>query len=166
MKVNIAAFDFKLLRSMLTYSIPLLVSGLAGQFNESLDRILLRRFAPENLDPLRELGIYGANYRIAVLMTLFVQMFRYAAEPFFFNRIKDKDSKEVYANVLKYFTIFMMAIFLIVTLYLDFFKYFIPENYFEGLQIVPVVLFANLLVGMLFNVNMWYKLTDKHFTVL
>jgi len=160
-KIRIFGYDFRMLGNMLAYSIPLLVSGLAGQFNESLDRILIRRFTAGDLNPLHELGIYGANYRIAVLMTLFVQMFRYAAEPFFFNKMKDSDAKVIYANVLKYFTIFLMSVFLLVTLYLDIFKYFIPPQYYEGLKIVPIVLFANVLVGMLFNVNMWYKLTGQ-----
>lgn len=150
-----------LLGNMLRYSLPLLAAGLAGMVNETLDRILLRRFVAPPLQPLYELGIFGANYRIAVLMTLFVQMFRYAAEPFFFNKMKSKDAKIIYADVLKYFTIFMMIIFLVVTLYLDVFKYFIDEKYHEGLKIVPIVLFANILVGLLFNVNMWYKLTGK-----
>lgn len=153
--------NFHLLKNLLRYSLPLLISGLAGMLNETLDRILLRRFVSPPLDPLYELGIFGANYRIAVLMTLFVQMFRYAAEPFFFNQMKAKDAKVIYADVLKYFTIFMMIIFLVVTLYLDVFKHFIPERYYEGLKIVPIVLFANILVGLLFNVNMWYKLTGR-----
>ncbi len=151
--------DFSLLKSLLAYSIPLLISGMAGIFNETIDRILLRRFLPDNVNALYELGIYGANYRIAVLMTIFVQMFRYAAEPFFFNMYKAKDSGMVYGNVLKYFTIFLMIIFLGVALGIDFFKYFIDADYYEGLGIVPVVLMANVFVGMLFNVNMWYKLT-------
>lgn len=151
--------DFVLLKKLLIYSLPLLVAGLAGTFNETLDRILLRSFTADGLNPLYEVGIYGANYRIAVLMTLFVQMFRYAAEPFFFNMTKSTDSKVVYANVLKYFTIFLMIIFLVVALCIDFFKLFIDSKHYEGLSIVPVVLMANVLVGMLFNVNMWYKIT-------
>lgn len=153
--------NWKLLKRILLYSIPLLVSGLAGIFNETIDRILLRFFTPDHLSPLHEIGIYGANYRIAVLMTIFVQMFRYAAEPFFFNLSKNSDSKEVYANVLKYFTIFMMIIFLGVSLGIDFFKLFIDSKHHEGLSIVPVVLLANVFVGMLFNVNMWYKITGQ-----
>jgi O-antigen/teichoic acid export membrane protein len=151
--------SFRLLGNILAYSIPLLISGMAGIFNETIDRILLRRFLKEGLNPLHELGIYGANYRIAVLMTIFVQMFRYAAEPFFFNMYKSKDAIQIYANILKYFTIFLMIIFLGVALCIDFFKYFIDSSYYEGLGIVPVVLMANVMVGMLFNVNMWYKLT-------
>src|SRR5512133_884675 len=94
-------------------------------------------------------------------MTIFVQMFRYAAEPFFFNLFGKADSHKVYANILKYFTIFLMIIFLGVGLGIDFFKLFIDNSYHEGLRIVPVVLFANVLVGLLFNVNMWYKLSGQ-----
>ncbi len=148
-----------LLRKILIYSLPLLVSGLAGIFNESIDRILLRQLNPDKGRALYELGIYGANYRIAVLMTIFVQMFRYAAEPFFFNLTGQKESREVYANILKYFTIFLTIIFIGVALCIDFFKLFIDRSYYEGLKIVPVVLVANVFVGMLFNVNMWYKLS-------
>lgn len=152
-------FDFILYKSLLMYSLPLLIAGLAGIFNETIDRILLRAFTASNLNSLYELGIYGANYRIAVLMTIFIQMFRYAAEPFFFNLHKKEDAKMIYANVLKYFTIFLMIIFLFVALGIDVFKYFIDKDYFEGLSIVPIVLMANVMLGLLFNVNMWYKLT-------
>jgi O-antigen/teichoic acid export membrane protein len=157
-KINV---PISLLKSILVYSIPLLISGLAGIFNETIDRILLRQFSADNLDPLYEIGIYGANYRIAVLMTIFVQMFRYAAEPFFFNMSKSRDSNAIYANVLKYFTIFLMIIFLGVALCIDFFKLFIDKSFHEGLRIVPIVLLANVFVGMLFNVNMWYKLSGR-----
>jgi len=151
--------DRNLLLKILGYSLPLLISGLAGIFNETIDRILLRKFSGDGVNALYELGIYGANYRIAVLMTIFVQMFRYAAEPFFFNWYGKSDSKNVYANILKYFTIFLIIIFLCVSLCIDFFKYFIDSDYYEGLSIVPVVLMANVLVGLLFNLNMWYKLS-------
>jgi O-antigen/teichoic acid export membrane protein len=155
--------DWMLLKHLLYYALPLLISGMAGIFNETIDRILLRKLLPENYNSLYELGIYGANYRIAVLMTILVQMFRYAAEPFFFNLYQSRDAKIVYANVLKYFTIFLMMVFLTVALGIDVFKYFIDSKYYEGLSIVPLVLMANVIVGMLFNVNMWYKLTGHTF---
>jgi O-antigen/teichoic acid export membrane protein len=155
------SFNSVLLKDILRYSLPLLISGLAGIFNETIDRILLRRLLPEGSNALYELGIYGANYRIAVLMTIFVQMFRYAAEPFFFNLYGKHNSTRVYANILKYFTIFLMIIFLMVGLGIDFFKLFIDKDYYEGLGIVPVVLLANVMVGLLFNVNMWYKLSGN-----
>jgi O-antigen/teichoic acid export membrane protein len=110
---------------------------------------------------LFEIGIYGANYRIALLMTLFIQMFRYAAEPFFFIHYTKKDAKEIYANVLKYFVIFCLIIFLFVMVYLDWIKYFIDRKFYSGLHIVVIVLAANMILGILFNVNMWYKLTGK-----
>jgi O-antigen/teichoic acid export membrane protein len=150
-----------ILMPMLAYSVPLLLSGLAGIFNETIDRIIMRGLLPQGRDPLYELGIYGANYRIAVLMTIVIQMFRYAAEPFFFNVYKELDAKVIYANVLKYFTIILMAVFLLVSVGIDFFKYFIDREYHEGLGIVPIVLLANVMIGLLFNVNMWYKLTGK-----
>lgn len=154
-------FNNVLFRQILMYSLPLLISGLAGIFNETIDRILLRKLLPDNVNALYELGIYGANYRIAVLMTIFVQMFRYAAEPFFFNLQGKTDARVVYANILKYFTIFLMLVFLGVGLGIDFFKLFIDKDYYEGLAIVPVVLMANVLIGLLFNVNMWYKLSGN-----
>jgi len=153
--------DLALLKPLLKYSIPLLIVGLAGQFNETIERILLRFFLPEGTNVLFEIGIYGANYRIALLMTLFIQMFRYAAEPFFFINFSRKDSGEIYANVLKYFIIFCMIIFLFVVFYLDLIKYFIDRKYYSGLHIVTIVLMANVILGILFNVNMWYKLTGK-----
>jgi O-antigen/teichoic acid export membrane protein len=155
--------DKKLLRELLQYSLPLLVVGLAGMLNETIERILLRFFLPENYNVLFEIGIYGANYRIALLMTIFIQMFRYAAEPFFFLNYSKEEAKEIYANVLKYFIIFCLMIFLFVMVYLDWIKYFIDSKFYSGLHIVIIVLVANMMLGILFNVNMWYKLTGKTF---
>jgi len=155
------AFDSKLLKKMLIYSIPLLLAGLAGMVNETLDRILLKYFLPSGSDIMREIGIYGANYKIAILMTLFIQMFRYAAEPFFFAQAKETNSKTIYAQVMKYFTIFALFIFLFVMLFLDLIKYFIGNSYHEGLAIVPIILMANLFLGVIYNLSIWYKLTNK-----
>ena len=153
--------NFALLKEVLKYSLPLLVVGLAGMLNDTIERILLRFFLPEQYNVLYEIGIYGANFRIALLMTLFIQMFRYAAEPFFFLHYDKKNAKEIYANVLKYFIIFCLIIFLFVTVYLDLIKYFIDKKFYSGLHIVTIVLAANMILGILFNVNMWYKLTGK-----
>jgi O-antigen/teichoic acid export membrane protein len=153
--------DKKLLLSILKYSLPLLIVGLAGMINESIERILLRFFLPDNYNKLYEIGIYGANYRIALLMTIFIQMFRYAAEPFFFINYKKENAKQIYADVFKYFLIFCLIIFLFVTMYLDILKYFISKKFHSGLRIVNIVLVANMILGLLFNVNMWYKLTGK-----
>jgi len=153
-------FDSALLRSMLTYSLPLLVVGLAGMVNEVSDKIFLKYLWPDRATALDQVGIYGACFRLAVLMTLFTQMFRYAAEPFFFAQAKEKNSKTVYADVMKYFIIFGLIIFLVVMLYIDIFKYFIGSGFHEGLFIVPIVLFANLFLGIFYNLSVWYKLTN------
>ena len=129
--------------------------------NETLDRILLKVLLPATSDVMQQIGIYGANYKIAILMTLFIQMFRYAAEPFFFSQAKEKNAKETYAKVMKYFVIFGLLIFLFVMLYIDVIKYFIGADYREGLKIVPIILLANLFLGIIYNLSVWYKLTNK-----
>ena len=161
------AFDMHVLRKMLSYGLPLLLVGLFGMINEVSDKLLFKFLisVPANTaDPdyyvLAQLGIYGANYRLAVLMTLFIQMFRYAAEPFFFAHAREEDARKLYASVLKYFIIFCLLIFLGVTLYLDVVKYFIGSDFRSGLHIVPIVLMANLLLGVFYNLSVWYKLTD------
>ena len=146
---------------VLLYSLPLLIAQLSGIFNETLDRILLRHFLPENIDKLYEIGIYGANYRIAMIMTIFIQMFRYAADPFYFKNYKQKESKILYADVFKYFAIFCIFIFLMIMLYIDFFKFFIDSKFHSGLYIVPIILVSSFLTGILFNLNVWYRLTGK-----
>ena len=159
--------DFKLLKQMLKYAFPLLIVGVAGMINEVWDKILFKYLViapPGTVDTdsyiMGQLGIYGANYKLAVLMTLFVQMFRFAAEPFFFNQSKEGNAKQIYADVMKYFIIFALLIFLGVTLYIDIFKYFIGPKLWEGLYIVPIILMANLLMGIFFNLSIWYKLQD------
>lgn len=154
-------FNKKLWTEMIIYSLPLLVAGLAGTVNETLDRILLKHLISIENRPLEQLGIYGANYKIAVLMQLFIQMFRFAAEPFYFSKVKEKRLSELFADVMKYFVIACMLIFLIVTLYLDVFKYFIGKEFHTGLHIVPIILYAIFLLGVFFNLSIWYKLTNK-----
>jgi O-antigen/teichoic acid export membrane protein len=161
-------FSSELLKKMLIYGSPLLIVGLAGMVNEVIDRILLKYLiaVPSNITDsenyiLGQIGIYGANYKLSILMTLFVQAFRYAAEPFFFSHQKEQNAKQTYADVLKYFVIFGLLIFLGIMLYLDIVKYFINSRYHEGLQIVPILLLANLFLGIIYNLSLWYKLTDK-----
>ncbi|MFO7658471.1 MAG: polysaccharide biosynthesis C-terminal domain-containing protein [Bacteroidales bacterium] len=154
-------FNRVLISQILLYSLPLLIAQFSGTINETIDRILLRLFLPEGTDTLYELGIYGANYRIAVLMTLFIQMFRYAADPFYFSNYKKENSKLLYANVFKYFVVFCLIIFLLITLYIDFFKFFIDEKFHSGLHIVPIIVLSSFLTGVLFNLNVWYRLTGK-----
>jgi len=135
--------------------------------NEVSDKIIFKYLLriPEGVENadiyvLGQLGIYGANYKLAVLMTLFIQMFRYAAEPFFFKQSGEHNAKEVYADVMKYFVIFGMLIFLVVSLYIDVFKYLIGPDYWAGLHIVPIVLLANLFLGIFYNLSVWYKVND------
>ncbi|MFN8206804.1 MAG: oligosaccharide flippase family protein [Bacteroidales bacterium] len=150
--------NFSVLKPVFLYSFPVLIAGLGGSVNEALDRILLRHLLPASSSPLEQVGIYGANYKIAVLMTLFVQMFRYASEPFFFGNMKDKDAKSLYGKVMNYFVIVCLFIFVGIILFMDLVKYFIGVEFRVGLGIVPIVLFANMLVGVYFNLSVWYKL--------
>ena len=159
-----SAFDRSLLKEVIRYSYPLLIAGLAGTVNEALDRILLKHLISPDQNPMEQLGIYGANYKLAVLMTLFVQMFRYAAEPFFFSKSEEKNARKLYADVMTFFVVAGLFIFLLVTLYLDYLILFIGSGFREGVHIVPVVLAANLVMGIFFNLSIWYKLTNKtHF---
>jgi O-antigen/teichoic acid export membrane protein len=140
----------------------MVVIGFAGIINEMLDRALLKYLLPYDTQTnLKMLGIYGACYKLSILMSLFIQAFRYAAEPFFFAYADKNDATRVYAQVLKFFVIFCVFIFLLVTLYLDFFKYFIGKEFRAGLQVVPVLLMANLCLGIYVNLSIWYKLTDR-----
>ncbi|MDR2848602.1 MAG: lipopolysaccharide biosynthesis protein, partial [Bacteroidales bacterium] len=147
-------FNFGLWKRIIAYSLPLMAAGLAGNINEAIDRVLLKYRLPESSLPMEQLGIYGANIKIAILMTLFIQMFRYAAEPFFFNNEKEKGSRQTIAEVMKYFVIFCLIIFLGVTCYIDVIKYFLrSQEYWVGLDIVPVMLLANMCLGVYFNLS-------------
>jgi O-antigen/teichoic acid export membrane protein len=156
-----SAVNLSLFRKVLGYSYPLLIAGLAGTVNEALDRILIKHLIPADQLPMEQLGIYGANFKLAVLMTLFVQMFKYAAEPFFFSRSADKHARVLYADVMIFFVGAGLIIFLLVNLYMDYFILFIGADFREGANIVPVILMANLVMGMFFNLSIWYKLTNK-----
>lgn len=154
--------DKVLLKKMLAYSLPMVIIGFAGIINEMLDRVILKFLLPyDDVTNTEMLGVYGACYKLSILMTLFIQAFRYAAEPFFFARAKEKNSTRVYADVMKYFVIVCVAIFLLVTLYIDVFKYFIGPKFRVGLPVVPVLLLANLFLGVYVNLSIWYKLTDR-----
>jgi O-antigen/teichoic acid export membrane protein len=155
-------FDRDLFVRMVRYSLPMVVIGFAGIINEMLDRALLKYLLPHDAQTnMKMLGIYSACYKLSILMSLFIQAFRYAAEPFFFAYADKSDARSVYADVLKYFVIFCMFIFLLVTLYIDFFKYFIGEEFRSGLHVVPILLMANLFLGIYVNLSIWYKLTDR-----
>lgn len=154
-------FDKKLLKQMLSYGFPILIVGLTGMVNQNIDKVLIPFLVPENQDPMFQLGIYGANYKLAVLMNMFIQAFRYAFEPFFFAREGSKDDPKIYAVVMKYFVIFGLIIFIGMVLFIDVLKGIVDPQYHEGLKVVPIVLMANLFYGMYFTLSLWYKLTDK-----
>lgn len=153
--------DKLLLRKLLAYGLPILIIGFAGMINEVSDKILLKYLLPDQDTAQAQIGIYGANYKLAILMTLFIQMFRYAAEPFFFAESDKKNAKETYSRVMTYFVIFTLIIFLGITLFMDLFKYFIGPAFWSGLMIVPIVLAAKLFLGVFYNLSVWYKLTNK-----
>jgi O-antigen/teichoic acid export membrane protein len=153
--------DGKLLRQMLAYSLPLMVAALPGVVNDFLDRILFRYF-DTNAEAWRSsLGLYQAAVKLAVIMNLFIQMFRYAAEPFFFRRAAEKDSRKLYASVQEYFTAFCGLVFLGVILYIDIIALILGPQFRSAVGVVPVMLLSYMILGMLFNVSMWYKLSGK-----
>jgi len=156
-------FNSSLWKKMMWYSLPLLVAGLAGITNETIDRALLKHLLPDGVDKMAEIGIYGAFYKVSIIMILFIQTFRFAAEPFFFSQEKKHNSRKIYADVLKYFSIFSAFIFLVVMLYLDFVKHFVGSSFQSerGIEIVPILLMANLFLGIYYNLSVWYKLTEK-----
>ncbi len=154
-------FDMALCRKMIAYGLPLLIVGLGGMVNETLDRAIMKYLLPAGKGTLSQVGIYGANYKLSILMSLFIQAFRFAAEPFFFSHAKTSDKKTIYAQVMDYFAIVCLGIFLLVTLYIDLFKYFIGEQFYEGLKVVPILLLANLCLGVYYNLSIWYKLSDQ-----
>lgn len=153
-------FDVSVLKEMLRYSLPLLVLGVAGIMNQTLDRILFP-YLYTGEDAQAQLGIYGACFKVAMVMMMFTQAFRYAYEPFVFAKHKDRQSVEAYADAMKYYIIFSYLILLGVIFYLDIFRYIVSSAYWEGLKIVPVVLWTYVFQGIYFNLSFWYKLTDE-----
>ena len=154
-------WDSGVVKRMLVYSLPLMVAALPGVANDFLDRILFRFFDTSSEAWRASLGVYQAAVKLAVIMNLFIQMFRYAAEPFFFQRTKDKGSKELYAVVMEYFTAFCGLVFLGVIGYIDIISYLLGKDFRVGIGVVPIMLLSYMLLGMLFNVSMWYKLSGK-----
>jgi len=155
------SFDFALWKKMGKYGFPLLIGGLAYVTNEMADRLLLERLLPKDT-ATAQVGIYSACYKIAIFMTLFVQAFRYGAEPFFFAQAQKKDAKEQYAIVMRYFIAFTAFIFLSITVFIDIIKHFIQDvAYHAGLDVVPILLLANLFLGMYYNLSVWYKVSGK-----
>ena len=152
-------FIWSIWKRMLLYSIPLLIAGLSGSISDTLDKVLLRRMiGPDN--GLQTVGVYGAAYKIAVLMALFIQMFRFAAEPFFFERAKHDDAKNTYALVMKYFVIIMLFIYLFINLYITGIQFIVGADFREAMVVVPIISMAYLLYGVYVNHSIWYKLND------
>ena len=155
-------FQLQLWKKMMLFALPLMIAGLAGITNETIDRILLAHLLPEEI-AASEVGVYGAYYKLSIIMTLFIQTFRFAAEPFFFAQEKEQNAKNVYADVMKYFTIITATIFLLVMIYFDLVQQFIGASFHDprGQIVVPVLLFANLFLGIYYNLAIWFKLTGK-----
>lgn len=160
--------SFSLLKQMLVYGLPVMIGGLAGMVNETFDRIALKKLltCPENTADcntyaMQQIGIYGACYKISIVMSLFIQAFKFAAEPFFFSKMKSQDAKQTYSSVMIVFTIFLLTIFLGVIAYMDLFQYFVSEEYRVGLNVVPILLLANFCLGIYYNLSIWYKVSDK-----
>ena len=157
-----------LVRSMLVYAAPLVIAGFAGIINETLDRILLKHILYDASDPSTlthaeaQVGIYSACYKLAMLVTIIIQAFRYAAEPFFFAQHKSENKNQIYVKVMNYFLAFLCLIFLGVSLNIDILKHFIQnEAYWVGLGVVPILLLANIFLGVYYNQSIWYKLSNK-----
>lgn len=152
--------DRQLLKNMLSYSWPLLILGIAGILNLNADKIIYTWLVPGQ-QGIEELGIYGASVKIAAIMAMLMQAFRYAYEPFVFGNSKEKDSKELYAKAMKYFIVMAMTAFLVVVFYMDIIRYIISPDYWEGLKVVPIVMAAEIFMGIYFNLSFWYKLNDE-----
>ena len=148
---------------MLVYSAPLLVLGVAGIMNQTIDKIIYPSLVSDPAEAMEGLGIYGANYKIGIVMVMFIQAFRFAYEPFIFSQAKERgeSSYRAYSDAMKYFIVFALALFLGVMFYLDILKYFISPKYFSGLKVVPIIMLAELFFGIFFNLSLWYKLTDR-----
>ena len=153
-------FSKALLRRMFSYSWPILVLGIAGILNQTADKILFP-YIYKGSDAHSQLGIYGAASKIAMIMAMITQAFRYAYEPFVFGKSKDKDNRETYAKAMKYFIIFTLLAFLVVVGYMDVLRHIIGRDYWDGLRVVPIVMAAEIMMGVYFNLSFWYKLIDK-----
>ncbi|WP_300812962.1 lipopolysaccharide biosynthesis protein [uncultured Bacteroides sp.] len=153
--------DRALLRRMLSYCMPLLVLGIAGILNQVADKIIFPYVYPDKAEATVQLGIYGAASKIAMIMAMLTQAFRYAYEPFVFGKSRDKDNREVYAQAMKFFIIFTLLAYLAVMFYMDLLKHIIGRGYWEGLRVVPIVMAAEIFMGVYFNLSFWYKLIDE-----
>jgi O-antigen/teichoic acid export membrane protein len=157
-------FNAVVWKQMMIYSLPLVIAGFGGMINETFDRIMLGWWAPvHGIEAAKnEVGIYSACYKLSILISLFIQAFRMGAEPFFFKQADGNNPERTYARVMKFFVITITVMFLVVALYLDIWKYFLRnKNYWVGLKVVPILLLANMFLGIYYNLSIWYKLTHK-----
>jgi O-antigen/teichoic acid export membrane protein len=165
MRTGSASIDFTLWRKMLVYSLPLIIVGISFAINELLDRKIMIWLLPGSIEENKvALGAYGACYKLTMILALFTQAFRYGAEPFFFNKKNDANARQIYAEVAHYYGIVVLAGCLFTLLYLDIFKFILEESYWTALGVVPILLLANLMNGMYYNVSIWYRLSDKTMT--
>ena len=153
-------FDAKLMKRMLSYAWPILILGIAGILNQTADKILFP-YLYQGDDMKEQLAIYGAVFKIAMIMAMITQAFRYAYEPLAFSKAKDRNSKEYYAVTMKFFLIFTLLAFLAVMAYIDLIKLIIGDDYWVGLRVVPIVMAAEIMMGVYFNLSFWYKLIDR-----
>ncbi|WP_370795410.1 lipopolysaccharide biosynthesis protein [Bacteroides stercorirosoris] len=153
--------DRELLKRMLRYSLPLVILGVAGILNQVADKIIFPFVYPDAAEAKVQLGIYGAASKIAMIMAMFTQAFRFAYEPFVFGKSKEKDSREMYAKAMKFFIIFTLLAFLAVMFYMDLLRHIIGRGYWDGLRVVPIVMAAEIFMGIYFNLSFWYKLIDE-----
>jgi O-antigen/teichoic acid export membrane protein len=154
-------FKYQQWKMMFNYAVPMIWVGLAGMINETLDRALLRYVIPNSEEAKAMNGIYSANYKISIIITLFIQAYKFAAEPFFFAHSKTTEKRDLYGKVMNYFVWICLFVFLMVMLFLHYFKLFIGEDFREGLNVVPILLFANIFLGIYYNISIWYKLSDQ-----
>ncbi len=157
-------FNATVWKQIMIYSLPLIIAGFGGMINETFDRIMLGWWAPvHSVEAAKnEVAIYSGCYKLSILISLFIQAFRMGAEPFFFKQSEGENPQRTYARVMKFFVIAITVMFLIVALYLDIWKYFLSKKtYWTGLKVVPILLLANMFLGIYYNLSIWYKLTHK-----
>ena len=155
-------FNTKLWKEMMLYALPLLIVGFGGIINETCDRLMLSHWLPGSEEFRKgQVGIYSACYKLSILITLFIQAFKMGAEPFFFKQAESGNPQRVYARVMKFFILVISVMFLVVSLYLPIWKYFIGAQYREGLIVVPILLLANIFLGIYYNLSVWFKLSNK-----
>lgn len=153
--------DWQLIKRMVAYSFPILIFGLVGILNQTVDKMIYPFLFDDRQEGLVQLGIYSATSKVALVMAMFTQAFRYAYEPFVFGKNKDADNRKVYAAAMKYFFIFSLLAFLTVMGYMDLLRFMVARDYWEGLSVVAIVMGAEIFKGIYFNLSFWYKLTDE-----